>query len=469
MQPLLALSMHFQNAGYIVLATCNAENVDFFGKMGIQARAVHFDMAKFQGNATTEKAMSTVVNEVVATYEASFDALFSVAREFKPDILMPGHVFDLYTAHVIGQVLKIPVVYCSLTMRGTSIPSVQITTDMREPCWHFQAGLVGLKLLQLLYKKFALVAKTKLQGQLQGVPLFAECYKHMVDELAHPSAIVLLQNSEHVKKLPSDWPARCVDRVRPTGFWVISEDAQLTKTGGDNGHFGGSSNAEIARFLDASSDTPACLGWGSMVAISPEHMAELAVRALMLAKMRGIILGGWAKLHAGLLKDQSLVEYAAKAVLFVSSAPHEMLFPRCCATVHHGGIGTMVAALRSGKPTIVTPVLYDQFENARTVQESGAGIRMPNFRKTTAQALADALCRATTDETMKAKSHAMGEALHREDGLEMALDALNAFVRDELNTGKWRIAYGQVLMHRGKQPVGCLSWYRKMCSYDPFA
>merc|ERR1712137_525260 len=140
-----------------------------------------------------------------------------------------------------------------------------------------------------------------------------------------------------------------------------------------------------------SPEPPVYLGWGSMIAQSPEHMADLAVRALMLANKRGIVLGGWANLHAGLLTDQSLIDYAAQAVLFVDKAPHEMLFPRCAVTVHHGGMGTTVAAMRSGRPTIVTPCIFDQFENARMVQESGAGIGMVKFKKISGQSLADAI------------------------------------------------------------------------------
>ena len=35
-----------------------------------------------------------------------------------------------------------------------------------------------------------------------------------------------------------------------------------------------------------------------------------------------------------------LYEYAKNHVLFLQSAPHDWLFPRCSVTVHHGGAGT---------------------------------------------------------------------------------------------------------------------------------
>merc|ERR1712125_192201 len=102
-----------------------------------------------------------------------------------------------------------------------------------------------------------------------------------------------------------------------------------------------------------------------MLAVSQEHMACLAVRSLRKAGLRGIVLGGWAELCSEQLGGQpdseELLNYASHSVLFIQSAPHEWLFPQCVAIVHHGGSGTTAAALRSGRPSIVTPCGFDQF------------------------------------------------------------------------------------------------------------
>jgi hypothetical protein len=41
---------------------------------------------------------------------------------------------------------------------------------------------------------------------------------------------------------------------------------------------------------------------------------------------------------------------------------HELLFPRCCAVVQHGGAGTTARCLLHGLPTVVVPLLrwFDQ-------------------------------------------------------------------------------------------------------------
>ena len=43
--------------------------------------------------------------------------------------------------------------------------------------------------------------------------------------------------------------------------------------------------------------------------------------------MRGIVVGGFAKLSASMLSDPELIAYAQAAVLFVASAPHEVHVP----------------------------------------------------------------------------------------------------------------------------------------------
>jgi hypothetical protein len=45
----------------------------------------------------------------------------------------------------------------------------------------------------------------------------------------------------------------------------------------------------------------------------------------------------------------------------LGDCPHDWLFPRMGAVVHHGGAGTVAAGLRAGKPTLICPFFGDQF------------------------------------------------------------------------------------------------------------
>merc|ERR1719204_2075977 len=154
-------------------------------------------------------------------------------------------------------------------------------------------------------------------------------------------------------------------------------------------------------------------------------MTCLALRALKRAGLRGVVLGGWAELSEQSLQGQpdseELIAYASQHVLFLNTAPHEWLFPQCAAIVHHGGSGTTAAALRSGRPSIVTPCGFDQFSNARMVARSGAGLNLPQVSRLEPEELADAMRRATTDAQLARRAEEVGRQLQAEDGSQNAM------------------------------------------------
>merc|ERR1712066_926350 len=196
----------------------------------------------------------------------------------------------------------------------------------------------------------------------------------------------------------------------------------------------------------------------------------------MKAKLRGIVLGGWAELAAEKLKGQAdselLEAYAKKNVLFVKTAPHEWLFPQCSAIVHHGGSGTTAAALRSGVPTIITPCFADQFDNSQLAASNGVGIALKQFSKVTPAALAAALTRCVTDRSMQERSRALGTRLRKEDGPGNAVRVVETFITEELDTGRWKAKFEQRAQQmralKAQAPPGCLAWVaRLLCSAEP--
>lgn len=235
-----------------------------------------------------------------------------------------------------------------------------------------------------------------------------------------------------------DWPCK----PNLTGFWVVSTEEQQRKMLRGDKMFGGAGGAEELKLFLQNGATPIYIGWGSMLAISQEHMACLAVRSLMKAGLRGIVLGGWAELcsdHLGGQPDsKELLDYASHNVLFIQSAPHEWLFPQCAAIVHHGGSGTTAAALRSGRPSIITPCGFDQFANAEMVANSGTGIALGQIGRVLPQNLADAMVRALHDAELVTRAAEVGRRLHSEDGLGNAIKVIDEFITQDLTTGVWR-------------------------------
>ena len=106
------------------------------------------------------------------------------------------------------------------------------------------------------------------------------------------------------------------------------------------------------------------IGFGSMAGRNPEKLAEIVVGALAKCKQRGLLVTGWGGMHPELLPD---------SVFVVDAAPHNWLFPRMAAVVHHGGAGTTAEGLRAGVPAVIVPFVLDQpFWGAR-VKAIGSG------------------------------------------------------------------------------------------------
>ncbi len=110
-----------------------------------------------------------------------------------------------------------------------------------------------------------------------------------------------------------------------------------------------------------------------------------------------------------------------QSILCVPFAPHEWLFPRAAAAVHHGGAGTTAAGLRAGKPTVIVPHIADQPFWGQRVYDLGVGPRPIPRHKLTADKLAWAITEAVTNAEMASKAARLGARIRAEQGLENAV------------------------------------------------
>ncbi len=223
---------------------------------------------------------------------------------------------------------------------------------------------------------------------------------------AGPGLPVLYGYSPVVVPAPPEWgPDRHV-----TGYWTLRD--------GD----GWTPPAELSAFLAAGAP-PVCVGFGSMVGDDPAGLAETVLAAVRRVGARAILLSGWGGLAAAVAD--------AEDVLVLDQAPHDWLFPRCAATVHHGGAGTTGAAVRAGVPAVVVPFGMDQPFWASRVAALGTSPDPIPRRRLTATGLAGAL-RAAADPVMRHRAAEVGERVRAEDGVASAV-AHYAAVADRLH------------------------------------
>ncbi|POX41544.1 UDP-glucose--sterol glucosyltransferase [Streptomyces sp. Ru73] len=176
--------------------------------------------------------------------------------------------------------------------------------------------------------------------------------------------------------------------------------------------------AAVEDFL-AAGPPPVFVGFGSMASGEGARLAEVTVRALRRAGVRGILQAGWA----GLVADG-----AADDVLSVGELPHALLFPRTAAVVHHCGAGTTAAGLRAGVPTVPVPVTADQpFWAARLTALGAATAPVPFARLAGPDAvdrLAAAVGTAVRDAGLRGRAREAAGRLAAEDGAARVVRAV---------------------------------------------
>jgi sterol 3beta-glucosyltransferase len=167
----------------------------------------------------------------------------------------------------------------------------------------------------------------------------------------------------------------------------------------------------------ASGPPPIYLGFGSMTGFEPEQLAELATSAARMAGVRAVIATGWAGLDVK----------AAHDVYAIDEVPHDWLFPRVSAVVHHGGAGTFAEGLRAGKPTVIAAFFADQPFWGRINERLGTGPRALLRKKINAENLAQAI-RAALDGPYREKAEAVAAQLAKENGADRAAALIEAAI-----------------------------------------
>lgn len=123
---------------------------------------------------------------------------------------------------------------------------------------------------------------------------------------------------------------------------------------------------DLKVFLEKDPDNPPIyIGFGSIVVDDPDGLTQIIFDAVEEAGVRAVVAKGWG----GLGGEEGVPE----EVFMLENTPHDWLFPKCRAVIHHGGAGTTAIGLKCGKPTFIVTFFGDQPFWGQMVKNAGAG------------------------------------------------------------------------------------------------
>lgn len=410
-QPFVALGIALQAAGHDVTVCAPTTFEEFVTTHGLGYQFMNDEIVQMidtdVGRAAIEDSDSIIgwlktardlMGQVKPMMRRMFDECWAAADATIPDVIV-YHPKAIAGYH-IAERLQIPGMLAAPLPIGvptTEYPAV-ILPNLPLGGWynklthHLVDWLTGLQYGGLINDwrrdSLGLPARSRFAGELKrsdGRPV-----------------PVLHAYSRHVLPPPPDWP----DSAHVTGYWFLDRVDTWEPP------------ADLVDFL-AAGPPPVYVGFGSIAGRDPAGITRSVINALDQSDRRGIIATGWGGLQTEDLPD---------GIFSLDEAPHDWLFPRMAAVVHHGGAGTTAAGLRAGVPTVICPFFGDQPFWGRRVAELGVGAQPIPQKQLTADNLAEAIRYVTTDKQVRRRATELGVKIRAERGVQTAIDIIKNYV-----------------------------------------
>ena len=164
---------------------------------------------------------------------------------------------------------------------------------------------------------------------------------------------------------------------------------------------------------------PFYVGFGSMVPRNPEALAQTIVTAFEATGQRAILCSGWG--------DVSKAELPP-SIYLLKEVPHDWLFPKVRAAIHHGAAGTTAATLRAGIPSIVVPFFADQPVWAERLEQLGVSPTTHRRMELTSDRLAHSIQSIVEDDSFHKRAQQLQALIEEENGLDKTISIIESYL-----------------------------------------
>jgi len=178
---------------------------------------------------------------------------------------------------------------------------------------------------------------------------------------------------------------------------------------------------QLTKFLDTRPEKLLVyIGFGLIADIeNPAAFTKMIFDAVENAGVRALVSKGWGGMGDGMDIPDS--------ICMLDNTPHDWLFPRVDAVIHHGGAGTTAIGLKCGKPTMIVPFFGDQPFWSAMIARAGAGAkRSLGLKKLNAEKFAEGIRECLLPEA-KEKAAELAKSISAEgDGAETMVNSFHA-------------------------------------------
>ncbi|EKV00564.1 glycosyl transferase, UDP-glucuronosyltransferase [Leptolyngbya sp. PCC 7375] len=406
-QPYVALGQGLKTAGHEVTICTSTLFQAFITDQGLHYGHMNNQLMQLMDSDAGRDAMENTNNlwgtirtniklfsQVKSMYRQTLQDIWQTTQSVAPDLLILASK-AAFMAEAIADKQEIPLVI--------ALPFPQFVPTAQSPAMGFPDWPLGRWYNRLTYG----IVHTAI-GLYGGIP--NEFRRKVLQLPPKPKGMDLLHRadgspipvlhgySQHVVPRPTDWP----DSAHVNGYWFLEQQDSWQPPD------------DLKAFLEAGTP-PIYIGFGSISGSQPQRLAKVVMDALQTTHQRGILATGWGGLQTGDLP---------KTVFQLEQAPHDWLFPKVSAVIHHGGAGTTAAGLRAGRPTLICPFFGDQPFWGKQIYTLGVGPKpIPQKQLTTSQ-LAKAMHELVANQTMRHNAETLGEKIRAEDGVGNAIALL---------------------------------------------
>jgi len=376
-QPMLALALGLQGAGHEVLLTVPPEHATRVEPHGCPVRPLG---AGFEDNPVFAGASARAFGRFIKQeLQDEIRELPEIARGTDL-VLATGLVFGVPS---VAEHLGVPyrmVTFAPVAMLGTS----------RDPLWIRLAAWAARVATNAGFKRLLNGERARL-----GLAPVSDVLASWAGERA------IAASDPALTRLP----AGAIPKTVQTAYMHLPSSGKL--------------GPELQAFLEAG-PPPVYVGFGSMPIERAAAVGRMLGEVARRLQRRLVVLSSGATLDA--LAGDPLC-------LVIGDEPHDQLFPRVAAVVHHGGAGTVATAARAGVPQIVAPVLADQTHWRRQVTQLGLGPHVAGMKRLSARSLAGAISECLSNPAYAERARETASKLEGTDGVALTVELIESDYR----------------------------------------